>query len=211
MSETKQSPGPGRPTDESKTEAILNAARGCFFADGFAETSIETIAKKAGVSKVTIYKRFGDKAGLLEALVKRQADMMRTAIGEMNRDAPDLRTKLTNFGTTLLGFLFHETHFNFDAILATEGKRHPEMTKRFFEAGPGTMRSELAGMLKEAANAGELTIDDPKTAAEDLVSLWKGFPEVELRFGVAKGDSHRRIEKCVSHGIDVFFRAYRSD
>ncbi len=201
-------PRAGRPMDETKTFDILNAARECFFSDGFAETSIEKIARQAGVSKVTIYNRFGDKPGLLEGLVRRQADMMTIAISQMNRDAPDLRTRLANFGTTLLGFLFHETHFHFDAILATEAKRHPDMTRRFFEAGPGTMRRELAKILVEGAEAGDLDIDDGQTAAEDLVSLWKGFPEVELRFGVSEPNDNRRIERCVEHGLDVFFRAY---
>ena len=57
----------GRPADEAKREAILAAAAASFFEHGFAASSIEQIAADAGVSKVTIYNRFGDKRALFAA------------------------------------------------------------------------------------------------------------------------------------------------
>lgn len=201
----------GRPTDERKTEAILDAARTVFLGGGYAAASIERISEIANVSKVTLYKRFGDKAGLLEALVRRQAQRMSEAIGEANRDAPTLHAQLINFGTTLLGFLFDESHLHFDSILAVEREHHPDATKRFFEAGPGTMRRQLAAILSDAANRGEVRIHDAKQAAEDLLSLWKGFREIEMRFGVAKAPGPRRIKNHVTHTVDIFLRAYSPD
>ncbi|MEO1488476.1 MAG: helix-turn-helix domain-containing protein, partial [Pseudomonadota bacterium] len=52
---------PGRPSDQAKRDAIVEAASDLFFEHGFAATSIEQIASLAGVSKVTIYNHFGDK------------------------------------------------------------------------------------------------------------------------------------------------------
>lgn len=48
--------------------AILAAARHLFLADGYAATTMGTIAAQAGVSVETIYKVFGNKPGLLQAL-----------------------------------------------------------------------------------------------------------------------------------------------
>ncbi len=201
----------GRPTDERKTEAIIDAARDAFFGEGYAASSIERIAEKAGVSKVTIYKRFGDKAGLLEALVRRQAEHMTTTIGEANRDAETIEAQLVNFGVTLMTFLFDDTHFHFDTMLMIERDRHPEAAHRFFDAGPGTMRRELIAILKAAVRRGDLKIDTAKAAAEDLLSLWKGFADMELRFGVAKKPTPNYIQNHVRHGVGVFLRAYRAD
>lgn len=199
----------GRPTDERKTEAILDAARAVFFRHGFGAASIEGIAEQAGVSKVTIYNRFGDKAGLLEALVRRQARHMTEIISKTNRDAATLEAQLANFGCTLMGFLLEEQHFYFDSMLAIGKQRHPGATRRFFDAGPGTMRSELTAILEAAHARGDLTLDDPQRAAEDLLSLWRGFKDIEARFGVAKMTSPDEIRDHVCRGIDVFLRAYR--
>lgn len=203
-------PRAGRPTDERKTEAIIDAARAAFFGEGYAAASIERIAEQAGVSKVTIYKRFGDKAGLLEALVRRQASHMTTTISEANHGAATLEAQLVNFGFTLMSFLLDESHFYFDSMLAIEKERHPEATRRFFDAGPGTMRRELTAILTEADKRGDLTLKKPQRAAEDLLSLWKGFHDMEIRFGVAKTPKPDQIKKHVRHGVDIFLRAYRS-
>jgi TetR/AcrR family transcriptional regulator, mexJK operon transcriptional repressor len=201
----------GRPTDERKTEAIIDAARTVFFSEGFAAASIERIAELAAVSKVTIYKRFGDKAGLLEALVRRQARHMTETIREANRGAATLEAQLVNFGCTLMSFLVEQKHFDFDSMLAVGKQRHPETTRRFFDAGPGTMRSELTAILKQARKRGDLILDKPQRAAEDLLSLWRGFRDIEARFGVAKTPSPAEIKRHVRHGIDLFLRAYRAD
>src|SRR5713101_6355034 len=48
--------------------AILDAARHLFLDHGYAASTMATIAAEAGVSVETIYKVFGNKPGLLQAL-----------------------------------------------------------------------------------------------------------------------------------------------
>src|SRR5258708_13140133 len=52
-----------------RREDILDAASLLFRRDGFAETSIEEIAARAGLSAGTVYNYFGAKGDLLLALV----------------------------------------------------------------------------------------------------------------------------------------------
>jgi AcrR family transcriptional regulator len=50
-------------------ERILSAARELLTAEGgFAEFTIDAVARQAGVARMTVYYQFGSKAGLLEAL-----------------------------------------------------------------------------------------------------------------------------------------------
>jgi AcrR family transcriptional regulator len=56
IEETPVSPRPGRPRSEKTRLAILEAAADTMLESGFAATTIESIALRAGVSKVTIYK-----------------------------------------------------------------------------------------------------------------------------------------------------------
>ena len=53
---------------QQNREAILDAARRLFLADGYAATKISTIARQAGVSVETVYKAFGNKSGLVAAI-----------------------------------------------------------------------------------------------------------------------------------------------
>ena len=53
-----------------KQEKIINAALELFASEGYKPTSTSKIAKKAGVSEGLIFRHFGNKEGLLEAILK---------------------------------------------------------------------------------------------------------------------------------------------
>jgi len=52
-------------------ERICAAAEELFLRDGYARTSIRTVAKTAGVAEATVYLAFADKAALLDAVILR--------------------------------------------------------------------------------------------------------------------------------------------
>jgi AcrR family transcriptional regulator len=56
IKEPSVGPRPGRPRSEKTRLAILEAAADILLESGFSATTIESIAARAGVSKVTIYK-----------------------------------------------------------------------------------------------------------------------------------------------------------
>jgi len=62
--------------------AIADAAATCFDNDGYDATSIETIARTAGVSAGTVYNYFGTKNAILAAIVTGQVDEIMGEAGE---------------------------------------------------------------------------------------------------------------------------------
>ncbi|MEV0952850.1 TetR/AcrR family transcriptional regulator [Promicromonospora sp. NPDC050249] len=70
MSAAEVSRGRGRPRDPRTDEAILRAALELFTEHGHAGTSIEAIARRAGVGKLTVYRRWGSKDELIAAAVE---------------------------------------------------------------------------------------------------------------------------------------------
>ena len=60
---------PGRPRDAAKLEAILDAANALFLERGIAATTMDAVAERASVSKMTVYANFRDKPALLAAVL----------------------------------------------------------------------------------------------------------------------------------------------
>ncbi|HKF70791.1 MAG TPA: helix-turn-helix domain-containing protein, partial [Stellaceae bacterium] len=58
-------------------EQILEIATPLFLTQGYGATSIEAVAKRARMSKRTVYSRFRDKAELFGAVVHRLVERMR--------------------------------------------------------------------------------------------------------------------------------------
>src|SRR4051794_7027461 len=76
---------------------ILDHASRIFLTQGYEGTNIETIANAAGVSKVTIYNYFGDKQGLIAAVVRAAAINLSTACSQTLDVNGDMDAVLTKF------------------------------------------------------------------------------------------------------------------
>lgn len=55
---------------ERTRSAIVSAGRECLIADGYHRLGLEAVADRAGVTRVTIYRQFGSRLGLLEAIAE---------------------------------------------------------------------------------------------------------------------------------------------
>jgi len=76
---------PAERLDEN-TVRILDAARVCFTARGVRRTTMNEIARVAGVGVATAYRRFPQKPALVRAVILREAEHVITLVaGEMNR------------------------------------------------------------------------------------------------------------------------------
>lgn len=198
----------GRPADEAKRAAIIDAAAHAFFDIGYAAATIEGIAAGAGVSKVTVYNHFGDKRGLLCASVAHECEKIRGQFA-IPGEGGSLRERLLAIGTAMVAFLSREEMVQFERRIAAETEHEPEIGLAFLENGPRRMKAAFAAVLEHAVARGELDIADSGLAAEQFASMCKGMGDLERRFGAPRDPvlDRRRIEGAV----EVFLRAYAAD
>lgn len=73
----RRRPGPGRPSraqTEARNRELLDRALDLFLERGFDGTTIEAVIDAVGMSRRTIYARYGDKLGLFKAALERAID-----------------------------------------------------------------------------------------------------------------------------------------
>lgn len=87
----------GRPRDDSREQAILDAAVELIVDKGYDVMSIEAVATRAGVSKATVYRRWPGKAELVADAIRRMSDNHETELD----DTGSLRGDLLALTTTL--------------------------------------------------------------------------------------------------------------
>ncbi|QYJ06816.1 TetR/AcrR family transcriptional regulator [Qipengyuania flava] len=196
----------GRPADEAKREAILSAASDSFFAHGFAASSIEQIAADAGVSKVTVYNRFGDKRGLFTATVERECEKMRGNLKVPDIPEGTLRERMTAIGEAMVAFLSRPKMVQFERRIAAETEHEPAVGAAFLAAGPNRMKQAFAQLIAAMHEAGEIEVKDPELAAEQFASMCKGMGDLDRRFGA--DDDPKRNRERIEGAVEVFIRAY---
>ncbi len=150
---------PGRPRDPELDQVILRATIELLCQEGFAGTSVEAVAERAGVSKATIYRRWPTREDLLLAAGGSMGPCPADPdTGSLREDLVTLISGLIAMMGTPVGGLLPAT--------VDEAARNPEMRTRldaFIDARRGPVRAVLArararGELREEIDA-ELVAD----------------------------------------------------
>ncbi len=193
-----------------KGEAIAQAALRLFLRDGYERTSVDAIAAEAGVSKRTIYNRYGDKENLFRSVLQ---DMFTEMMAVFRRIADAHLSDVTDVESGLIAFL-RETAITLTMavdrialmrLILTEAPYFPALLRQ--ERGNEGMHATLARVLGRLADAGKLDITDPAEAAEHLFALTLGRANERSMFGGGEL-SDAEIDRIVTGGVRVFLYAY---
>jgi AcrR family transcriptional regulator len=68
--------------DDALSERILDAAYELFLSFGLRRTTVDAIAKRAGVGRPTLYRRFRDKDAIVQAVLMRESRRLIAEVGE---------------------------------------------------------------------------------------------------------------------------------
>jgi TetR/AcrR family transcriptional regulator, mexJK operon transcriptional repressor len=198
----------GRPPDVSKRTAILDATRALIEAYGFSGLSIEAVAAAAGVSKVTVYNQFEDRIGLFTALVGRESDWMEFGLSRLKVADGPLEDRLTAFGIELLGIWSRPDVVRFDLQMALVGEELRTLKEAFFSAGPARLHAAVEHFILEETLRERLNCNDPVTAADLLISLWRATISDRARFGLDPLPTADAREEGARNAAQVFLKIY---
>jgi TetR/AcrR family transcriptional repressor of mexJK operon len=200
--------GRGRPRDPAKLEAILDAAYDLFLDRGIAATTMDLVAERAGVSKMTVYANFQDKPALLAAVFDHTRKTVRLPDlpVESNLNLP--LERLAEFGELVVSVLTRPAVVRETRLMAECAADQSRLATVFYTAGRGEILKRVALFLKELTERGVLAIDDPELAADQLIGAWLGMTELRQSLGVAGPPSSNAIAKRVRYAIDTLVRAW---
>jgi AcrR family transcriptional regulator len=94
----------GRVPRAVRERQLVELAEQLFAERGFARTSMEELARRAGVTKPVIYELFESKDGLFRACVDRAIERMAASIAEAFRSETDPEARLRAGGLAFLRF-----------------------------------------------------------------------------------------------------------
>jgi len=192
--------------DLAKNEAILDAAADMFAERGLA-VGMEDVARRACVSKQTIYNHYGSKAELVRALATRRV-MEITAGLDRPGAVEDPHATLAAFGRELLDGLFTPRSRRWARLTIIGATDWPEVAATLHEAGSRASGRRLAQFLTLEHEAGRLTIPDPEQAAGFFVAMVIGPFQMPSLLGVQTTLGDDEIEATAREAASRFLRAY---
>ncbi|TYB70901.1 TetR/AcrR family transcriptional regulator [Nonomuraea sp. PA05] len=188
---------PGRPRSQEADLAILSAALDLLIEHGAAQLSIEQVARRAGVTRATVYRRFADKTALL----------VRT-LQWANHDQDPAFTGWRDVEHMLgdwAGYLAVPRHRRLLRRLYGSADDYPELVGTYRTVNGGRRAAMVRETLSRARDAGLLPGDVDVEVVERILTG-------AVLYEVGLEADHEDAEAIKAHFIDVLRQmGYRAD
>lgn len=191
-------------------ELILAAAQKLFLKHGYDDTSLEMIISEAGGSRRSIYNEFGNKQGLLLAVMQQQVTKQISIIASINYQLEPSEA-LKEVSIRFVKGLLSETLISLYRLVIQVVPKIPEVGALIYDRGPLSGVTPLTDYLQHLHSKGFLEIDDCNHAAFMLIAMIKDslhfkavlIPNVKI--------TDEEIAAHIDRSINLFIKAYRAN
>lgn len=194
-----------------RRKAFVDAARELFFANGYAGTTMSSIASKVGGSKTTLWTYFPSKEELFEAVVDDIVEQYgQTLAIDLPLDEPVLDV-LRRFGNLLMTKLTATPILSLFRLVVGEAERFPHLAETFYERGPRRGKARAAIWVGEKMVRGELRMGDPMRAVQQFTGLCQSGIYQFAMLNLPESRDLSRLQDDVDAALDTFYRAWRPE
>jgi len=187
----------------STEREVLDAARDCILAVGWKRTTLTEIARRAGVSRMTIYRLWPDTQGLLADLLTREWRALDAAV---TADAGDPDPADPQLPAALAELVVHTVRaLREDPLFQRIVEIDPELLLPYLLERPGRSQQMTLDRLTLAigagVHAGTLRGVDPDHAARALLLAAHGFvlsAQTMVRRGTRVADLDLQLAELVT-------------
>jgi TetR/AcrR family transcriptional repressor of mexJK operon len=202
----------GRPRDPERMLKVITIASAQFSTLGYERTSMDTIGKLSGVSKVTIYKYFPSKKKLFEACISAKVDAVFEFDSSQVFDPKVPQDALRYIALKFIALQNDEIATGCYRTLISMAESADlelrELCGSFYELGPQRLLDQVACYLRAAHKAGSLNIDDASIAADEFLALFHNSNYLKILLGLGKTtaeEDNARIER----NLKIFLLRYQ--
>ncbi|MFF0679287.1 TetR/AcrR family transcriptional regulator [Streptomyces tendae] len=160
-------------TEDPTARRILDAALEQFTVFGLRRSSMDDVAKRAGVSRVTVYRRFGTKDTLVEQTLLRENSRFFQRLDQAVAALPTMEERVVE------GFVVALRHTRAHPLFGGLLRLEPEVVLPYLTVQGGSSLAAtvdyLTRHLRRAQQAEGRPGDDPRPVAELMVRVAVSF------------------------------------
>lgn len=204
------------PTEQEQTgftdrqRAVLDKALELLVEGGEKALTTAAIARAAGCSKESLYKWFGDRDGLLVAIVSRQASkVLPGADPATNMSADQLRTALEEFAKSLLETISGDVSLALNRLAIGQASKSETGLGAILEkSGRARIGRQTTTLLEKGCALGYLRCEDPQEAYSTLYGLVVRDQHIRMLLGGTTQTSPKDLELAAKTAVNQFIELY---
>lgn len=206
MSDTGSDRGPKfRRRAEARPDEVLDAALELFMEKGFAATRVDDIAKRAGLSKGTVYLYFPSKEAVLEGLVRRAiipiADSALVALRDYEGDPRVVIATVIK----MLGHRFADPRIvAIPKVVFREVLGFPHLAQMYRAEVLDRVLPVIIGLIRKGIEQGYLRQVDPELTVRSIVGPLLLHVMLAEVFGIVP-EGGLQFDKLVDNHLSILF------
>jgi AcrR family transcriptional regulator len=194
-----------RPDNETRG-LIYEVARREFAANGYAATSMEAVARSAGISTKTLYRLIPTKAALFEGMVTDRTDRFQFEVNLHAADRTDIEEALRVALMACADLALDEEVIALQRMILQEAGKFTDIAGTFYVKAIQRTAMALADWLRVQQARGLIALDDADEAAGMLLGMVTSAPRRAAMFGHVPLPSRAQIEARVRSCAALFLR-----
>lgn len=189
--------------------ALLSAANQLFLQRGFSQVSLDDLVAEVGGSKAAIYQYFGSKKGLLAALVSYRCELFYD-----ENEPPEhlgqqcIRVLLLQTAQLIYKAFTRPDNIAFMRLIIEASQNDPEMAQLAYDAGPRRGLQQVANLLQEAHDMGQIDCAEPHESAILFLGILR-HAQWRLLVGLPAFEEDLYDECLIPKLIDRFLAAHQ--
>lgn len=196
---------PSTARGQERQRKILCAAEAVFLEQGFDNASLNTVIEQAGGSMSTLYRQFGNKLGLLEAVIEQNANRLFANLDDEDIWDDDIEATLQRFGQRYVATIRTPRAIGmYRLVLSANSVEREQIQQIFYRLGPQRVRQLLIDYFERQTRQGRLQLECCEVAAAHFIELirqpWHQYALLGVAYEAALP------ERCLRFGVKLFLR-----
>jgi AcrR family transcriptional regulator len=164
-----ETPARWRRRAHARPDELLDAALDEFIVNGFDAARIEDIAKRAGLSKGTVYLYFKSKEDLLRALITREAAPVAARVAFLAQAPGEPIEMLRAIARTVGGAMANPRLMAIPRLVISVADRFPDLREFYRDQVAVQAKSAIEGLIRKGVATGQFRKVDPHVGARALI------------------------------------------
>lgn len=199
----------GRPVNEALGQTIVEAASELFTELGFQATTLDKVAQRAKISKLSIYRHFENKEALFSAAIVAGCQQLFAPQALSEGVDGSVEDQLMAAGTLLLRTLLRPDVSSVEAMVMADKTNQKSLSKLHYEAGPAHVIAQIEALLRQLHAKTLLNVPDPLQSARLFAALFKGSDLLIIaRFDEVRAADDNEIESYCRSAVAMFIAAH---
>ncbi len=169
---------------------------------------MDSIAKVADVSKLTVYNHFQDKAQLFGAAIAMVCDQRLPKHYYQLDPNKSVEAHLTDLAVAFLNMVYSEEAIKLHQLMTSLASQAPDLVSLFYNAGPQQTRTNLLSLFQQFQEHQLIDMDDESAAIDLFCSLMTDVHHDRVLWGIDPVPDLAQIKAKIKKQLTIFFKIY---